>query len=101
MRLIEQCEDGERSDEEEAGSSSSWKGFSEVQNDCNIEEERLDEANEIHWEEYNSAVDESTSTDEESTNNDEECYDHENEVYEEEDTQQNLTYLLELKEVEV
>ena len=65
MRLIEQCEDGERSDEEEAVSSSSWKEFSEVQDDCNIQEERLDEANEIHWgeynSEYNSAVDESTS----------------------------------------
>ena len=36
MRLIEQCEDGERSDEEEAVSSSSWKGFSEVQDDCRM-----------------------------------------------------------------
>ena len=61
MTLIEQCEDGQRSDEEEAVSSSSWKEFSEVQDDCNIQEERLDEANEIHWGEYNSAVDESTS----------------------------------------
>ena len=53
----------------------------------NIQEERLDEANDRHWEEYNSAVDESTSTD------DEDCRDHGNEVHEEEYlhvAQQNL-----------
>ena len=51
MRLIrEQCDDGERSDEEEAVSSSSWKEFSEVQDDCNIQEERLDEQISPHLE---------------------------------------------------
>ena len=51
--------------------------------DCNIQEERLDEANDTHLEVYDSAVDKSTSTD------DEDCHDHENEVHEEEDVQQN------------
>ena len=77
MRVIrKQCEHGERSDEEEALSNGSWKELSEVQDDCNIQEERLDEANDTHWEVYDSAVDESTSTD------DEDCHDHENEVHE-------------------
>ena len=58
MRLIEQCEDGERSDEEEAVSSSSWKGFSEVQDDCNIQEKSLDEAKDTQWGVDDSAVDE-------------------------------------------
>ena len=85
MRLIrEQCERGERSDEE-AVSSSSWKEHNEVQDDCNIQEKRLDEATETHWELYNSDVDESTSTDVD-------CHDHENEVNKEEDVEQNLTY---------
>ena len=43
-----QCELGERSDEEEAVSNGSWKEFSEVLDDCNIQEERLDEANDTH-----------------------------------------------------
>ena len=60
-----QCEHGERSDEEKAVSNGSWKELSEVEDDCNIQEERLDEANDTHWEVYGSAVDESTSTDEE------------------------------------
>ena len=82
MRVIrKQCEHGERSDEEEAVSNGSWKELSEVQDDCNTQEERLDEANEKHWEVYDSAVDKSTSTD------DEHCHDHENEVHEEEDVQ--------------
>ena len=82
MRVIrKQCEHGERSDEEEAVSNGSWKELSEVQDDCNIQEERLDEANDTHWEVYDSAVDKSTSTD------DEDCHDHENEVHEEEDVQ--------------
>ena len=64
--------------------------------DCNIQEERLDEANDTHQEVYDSVVNESTSTD------DENCHDHEKEVHEEQDTlEQNLTYLLELKEVEI
>ena len=84
MRVIrKQCEHGERSDEEQAVSNGSWKELSEGQDDCNIQEERLDEANDTHWEVYDSAVDESTGTD------DEDCHDHENEVHEEENVQQN------------
>ena len=46
MRVIrKQCEHGERSDEELAFSNGSWKVLSEVNNDCNIQEQRLDEAN--------------------------------------------------------
>ena len=37
---------------------------------------RLDEANDTHWEVYDSAVGESTSTD------DKNCHDHKNEVHE-------------------
>ena len=70
--IRKQCEHGERADKEEALSNGSWKELSEVQDDCKIEEERLDEANNIHWEVDDSAVDESTSTD------DENCHDHEN-----------------------
>ena len=63
MRVMRnQCEHGERSDEEEAVSNSGWKELSQVQDDCNIQEKRLDEANDTHWEVYDSAVDESTST---------------------------------------
>ena len=51
MRLMrKQCEYGERLDEEEAVSHYSWKELSEVQGDCNIQEERLDKANDTHWE---------------------------------------------------
>ena len=72
MRVIrKQCEHRERSDEEEAVSNGSWKEVSEVQDDCNIQEERLDEANDTHWEVCDSAVDESTSTD------DNDCHNHE------------------------
>ena len=39
------CEHGERSDEGEAVSNGSRKELSKVQDDCNIQEERLDEAN--------------------------------------------------------
>ena len=64
MRVIrKQCEQRERSDEEEAVNNGSWKELSEVLDDCNIQEERLDEANDTHWEVYHSAIDESTSTD--------------------------------------
>ena len=63
--IRKQCEHGERSDEEEAVSSGSWKELSEVQDNCNIQEERLDEANDTHREVYDSAVDESTGTDDE------------------------------------
>ena len=53
MRVIrKQCEHGERSDEEESVSIGSWKELSELQDDCNIQEERLDEANDTHWEVY-------------------------------------------------
>ena len=46
MRVIrKQYEHGERSDKEEAVSNSSWKELSKVLDDCNIQEERLDEAN--------------------------------------------------------
>ena len=38
------CEHGERSNEEEAISNGSWKEFSQVQDDCNIEEDWLDES---------------------------------------------------------
>ena len=55
----------DHADEEEAVSNGSWKELSEVQDDCNIQKERLDEANDTHWEVYDSAVDESTSTDDE------------------------------------
>ena len=82
MRVIrKQCEHGERSDKEEAVSNGSWKMLSEVQDDCNTQEKRLDEAIDTHWEVYDSAFDESTSAD------DEQCHDHENEVHvhEEED----------------
>ena len=48
----------ERSDEEEAVSNGSWKEVSEVQDDCNIQEERLDEDNDTHRDVYDSAVDE-------------------------------------------
>ena len=54
----------------------------------------MDEVNENHWEVYNSAVDNPTSTDLDS-------HDHENEVHKEEGVRQNLTYLLGLKKVEV
>ena len=43
--IRKKCEHGERSDEEEAVSNGGWKELSEVQDDCNIQEERLDEAN--------------------------------------------------------
>ena len=77
MRVIrKQCEHGERPDKEEAVSSGSWKEHSEVHDYCNIQEEKLDEANDTHWEIYDSAVDESTSTD------DDDCHDHRNEVHE-------------------
>ena len=90
------CKHGERSDEEEAVSKGGWKELSEVLDDCNIQEERLDEANETHWEVNDSAVDESTSTD------DEDCHDHRDEALEEEYVKQhNFTYLLKLKEVEI
>ena len=78
------CEDGERSDEEEAVSNGSWKQLSEVLDDCNIQEEKLDEDNDTHWEVYDSAVDDSTSTDDENYHN------HGNEVHEEEYVQQNI-----------
>ena len=40
MRVIrKQCEDAERSDEEEAISNGSWKELSEVLDHCNIQEE--------------------------------------------------------------
>ena len=46
MRVIrKRCELGERSDEVEAVSNGSWKELREVQDDCNTQEERLDEAN--------------------------------------------------------
>ena len=77
--IRKQCEHGERSYEEEAVSNDSWKELSELPDDCNIQEERLDEANDTQWEVYDSAVNKSTSTD------DEHCHDHENEVLEEED----------------
>ena len=83
MRVIrKQCEHGERLDEEETVSNGSWKELIEVLDECNIQEERLDEANDTHWEVYDSAVDESTSTD------DEYCHDQCNEVHEEEYIQQ-------------
>ena len=47
----------------------SWKKVSDVQDDCNIQEERLDEANDTHREVRDSAVDESTSTDDEVCHN--------------------------------
>ena len=79
MRVIrKQCEHDEISDEEEAVSNGSFKELSEVQDDYNIQEERLDEVNDTQWEVYDSAVDESTSTD------DEDCHGHGNEVLEEE-----------------
>ena len=60
MRVIrKQCEHGERPDKEEAVSNGSQKELSEVQDDCNIQEERLDEAND--WEVHDSALDESTT----------------------------------------
>ena len=74
--IRKQCEHGERQDEEEAVRSGSWKELIKVQNDCNIQEERLGEANATHWEVYDSAVDQSTSTD------DEDCHNHKNEVHE-------------------
>ena len=85
MRVIRtQCEHGERTDEEEAVSNGySWKELIEVLDDCYIQEERLDEANDTHWEVYDSAVDESTSTDAE------DCHHHKNEVHEEEYVEQN------------
>ena len=46
------CEHDERSDEEEAVSNGSWKELSEIQDDCTIQEERLDEANDTHGEVY-------------------------------------------------
>ena len=100
MRVIrKQFEHGERRDEEEAVSNGtcSWKELSEVVDDCNIQEERLDEANDPHWEVYNSVVDESTSTD------NEHCHNHENDVHERGGctVDQNFTYLLRLKEVEI
>ena len=53
MKVIrKQCEHGERSDEEEAVSNGSTKELSEVLDDCNVQEERLDEANDTHWEVY-------------------------------------------------
>ena len=74
------------------------KELSEVLDDCNIQEEKLDEANDTHWEVYDLAVDQSTSAD------DEDCHHHyRNEVHEEECTAEelNFTYMLELKEVEI
>ena len=68
--------------------------LNDVQDDYSIQEIRLDEGNETHWEVYNSAVDESTSTDED-------CHHYENEVNLEEDVEQILPFLLELKEVEI
>ena len=83
MRVYrKQCEHGGIPDEQEDVSNGSWKDFSEVQDDCNIQEERLDEANDTRWEVHDSVVDESTSAD------DEDCHDQKNEVHE-------------LKEVEV
>ena len=80
---------GERSDKKEAVSNGSWNELSviEVLDDCNIQEERLDEASDTHWEVHDSAVDESTST------NHEDCYDHGNVVHEEEYVQQNTIYI--------
>ena len=75
--IREQCKHGDRSDEEEAISSGSWKELSEVYDDCNIQE-RLDEANQTKWEVHDSVVDESNSTVED-------CHYRENEVHEEED----------------
>ena len=64
MRVIrKQCKHGERTGEEEAVSSGSWKELSEVLDDGNIQEEKLDEAIDAHWEVCDSTVDESTSTD--------------------------------------
>ena len=84
MRVIrKQCELGERSDEE-AVSSGSWKKFSEVEDHCNIQEERLDEANDsqeerldddTHWEVYRTQL--LTS---QLALMMEYCHDHENEV---------------------
>ena len=49
MRVIrKQCEHGERPDKEEAVSNGSWKELIELQDDCNVQEERLDEANDTH-----------------------------------------------------
>ena len=54
---------------------------SEVQDDCNVQEEMLDDSNDTQQEVYDSAVDESASTD------DEDCHKHENEVHTEEDVE--------------
>ena len=74
--IRKQCEHGETPDEEEAVSNGSWKEHSEVQDHHNIQEERLDEANDTHWEVNDSAVDESISTE------DKDCHEHKNEVQE-------------------
>ena len=59
MRVIrKQCEHGERSNVEEAVTNGSWKELSEFLDDCDIQKERLDEANDTFWEVYDSAVDE-------------------------------------------
>ena len=57
MRVIrKQHEHAERSDKAEAVSIGSWKEPSEELDDRNIQEERLVEANDTHWEVYDSAV---------------------------------------------
>ena len=55
MRVIRKlCEHSERSDKQEAVSNGIWKELSKVQDDCNIQEERLADANDTHWEVYDS-----------------------------------------------
>ena len=64
MRVIrKQCEHGKRQDEENAVNNGSWKKLSWVQDDSNVHEERLNEADDTHQEVYDSGVDMSTSTD--------------------------------------
>ena len=66
MRVIrKQCEHGERPHKEEALSNGRWEKLSEVQDDCNFQQEKLDEANDTPWDVHDSAVDASTSTDDE------------------------------------
>ena len=86
MRVIrKQCGNGERSNEEVAASSGNQKELWDVLDDCTIQEGslQLEEANDTHWEVYDSAVDESTS------NDDEDYHDQANEVHEKEYVQQN------------
>ena len=85
MRVIrKQCEQRERSDEEEAVNNGSWKELSEVLDDCNIQEERLDEANDTPWKcTTQLLMSQPCST------GDEDCHNHRNEVHDEEYVKQN------------